>query len=98
MFCLLRVDCTQCKEDRTAERYDSNSLRSGKRRGMGGEKKQEERIRKIKRWEKKIKIESQTEKPKMSLSVFYNVNDTEAKTEEKQSANVYLCSKNCFND
>lgn len=64
----------------------------------GGEKKQEERIRKIKRWEKKIKIESQTEKPKTSHSVFYNVNDTEAKTEEKQSANVYLCSKNCFND
>lgn len=64
----------------------------------GGEKKQEERIRKIKRWEKKIKIESQTEKPKTSLSVFYSVNDTEAKTEEKQSAKVYLCSKNCFND
>lgn len=93
------MDCTQCKEDRTAERYDSNSLRSGKRRGMGWrKKKQEERIRKIKRWEKKIKIESQTEKPKTSLSVFYNVNDTEAKTEEKQSAKVYLCLKNCFND
>lgn len=33
LFSLLRADCTQCKEHRRADRYDSNSLRSGKIRG-----------------------------------------------------------------
>lgn len=28
LFCLLRVDCTQCKEDRAAERRNSDSPRS----------------------------------------------------------------------
>lgn len=39
LSCLLRADWTQCKVDRTAKRYDSNSRRSGKRRGMKWRKK-----------------------------------------------------------
>lgn len=39
LFFLLRADWTQCKVDRGAQRYDSNSRRSGKRRGMKWRKK-----------------------------------------------------------